>query len=102
MKKLFISQPMRGLTDAEIMRARRKAKAEAEEILNENVEVLDSFFAQCDHEVNPLYYLGKALMILSEADYAIFVEGWDKSRGCWHERNACEDYGIPILKACGR
>ena len=44
MKKLFISQPMRGKTDAEILAEREKAIASAERQLGEKVEVIDSFF----------------------------------------------------------
>ena len=44
MKKLFISQPMRGKTDAEILAEREKAVISAERQLGEKVEVIDSFF----------------------------------------------------------
>lgn len=44
MKKLFISQPMRGKTDEEILAAREKAIKSAERNLGEPVEVIDSFF----------------------------------------------------------
>lgn len=98
MKKLFISQPMRGLSDAEILAARQKAQADAEEILNEKVEVLDTFFEDFGHKVNPLYYLGRALTVLAKADGAIFIAGWREARGCRFEHSACEAYGIPVIK----
>lgn len=44
MKKLFISQPMNGKTNEEILKEREQAIKDAEEILNEEVEPLDSFF----------------------------------------------------------
>ena len=44
MKKLFISQPMRGKTDEEILAERKKAIESAERNLGEPVEVIDSFF----------------------------------------------------------
>lgn len=43
MKKLFISQPMRGKTDEEIFAERKNAIAGTEHYLNEEVEVIDSF-----------------------------------------------------------
>ena len=46
MKKLFISQPMRGKTDEEIIATREKAIKSAEEKIGEPVEVIDSFFSQ--------------------------------------------------------
>ena len=44
MKKLFISQPMKGKTNEEIEAERAKAVEEAKAVLNDDVEVIDSFF----------------------------------------------------------
>lgn len=44
MKKLFISQPMRGKSDEEILKEREKAIKSAEKQMDEPVEVIDSFF----------------------------------------------------------
>ena len=41
MKKLFISQPMRGKTDEEIFAERANAIQGAQEFLGEDVEVID-------------------------------------------------------------
>ena len=38
MKKLFISQPMRGKTDEEILAVREEAIAKAKELVGEQVE----------------------------------------------------------------
>ena len=43
MKKLFISQPMRGKTDEEILAVRAQAIQSAERVMGEKVEVIDSF-----------------------------------------------------------
>lgn len=65
MKKLFISQPMVDKTDEEIFAERKKAIAEAKELLGENVEVIDSY---TDVLMNPLGYLGYSITCLSKAD----------------------------------
>ncbi len=44
MKKLFISQPMRGKSNEEIIAEREKAVKAAAEKLGEPVEAIDSFF----------------------------------------------------------
>ena len=44
MKKLFISQPMKDKTDAEILAVREQAIQSAKNLLGEDVEVIDSFF----------------------------------------------------------
>ena len=42
--KLFISQPMRGKTDEEILEERNKAVQHVKDALGEDIEVIDSFF----------------------------------------------------------
>ena len=44
MKKLFISQPMNGRTDEEILKERKEVIKKAESMIGEPVEVIDSFF----------------------------------------------------------
>ena len=59
MKKLFISQPMRGKTDEEILAVRQKAIESAERNLGEKVEVIDSFFRNAPAEAAPPVVSGK-------------------------------------------
>ena len=42
--RLFISQPMRGKTDEQILDERNYAISRAKKILGDDVEVIDSFF----------------------------------------------------------
>ena len=70
MKKLFISQPMRGRSDEDILAEREKAIHEAEEMLGEPVEVIDSFFQAAPVDAKPLWFLGKSLELLAGADIA--------------------------------
>ena len=79
MKKLFISQPMRGKTDEEILAEREKAIASAERELGEKVEVIDSFFQGAPTDAKPLWFLGKSLELLSTADVAYFTKGWQEA-----------------------
>ena len=97
MKKLFISQPMNGKTDAEILEVRNKAIKSAERELGEKVEVIDSFFRNAPVEANPLWFLGKSLELLSEADVAYFAKGWEEARGCKIEYQCAIDYGIELV-----
>lgn len=46
----------------------------------------------------PLYYLGKSLEFLSDADVAVFVGDWSKTRGCQIEYQAAKAYGVPIVE----
>jgi hypothetical protein len=97
MKKLFISQPMRGKTNEEILAIREKAIASAERELGEKVEVIDSFFKDAPTEAKPLWYLAKALELLATADVAYFAKGWEEARGCRIENTCAIEYGIPLV-----
>ena len=98
MKKLFISQPMRGKTDEEILREREKAIASAEKHLGEKVEVIDSFFQAGPVEAKPLWFLGKSLELLSTADAVYFAPGWEEARGCRIENTCAVEYGITVIE----
>lgn len=97
MKKLFISQPMKGKTDEEILAERRKAVRSAERQLGEPVEVIDSFFQSAPADAKPLWFLGKSLELLAGADIAYFAKDWQKARGCKIEHECAVEYGIPRI-----
>lgn len=96
MKKLFISQPMRDKTDEEIKAERAKIVDIVTEKFGE-VEVIDSFFESAPHDAKPLWFLGKSLELLSNADIAYFAKDWDKYRGCKIEHTCAVEYGIDVI-----
>ncbi|MBQ1238741.1 MAG: hypothetical protein IIX71_01990 [Ruminococcus sp.] len=98
MKKLFISQPMRDKTNEQIKQEREKAVKIAQELVGEEIEVIDSFFENAPHDAKPLWFLGKSLELLSTADVAFFVKGWEEYRGCRIEQLAASQCGIPVLQ----
>lgn len=98
MKKLFISQPMKGKTDAEILAVREKAIKSAEKQVGESVQVIDSFFQNAPVNARPLWYLGESLKLLAEADVAYFVKGWDEARGCKIEHTCAVEYNIDRIE----
>lgn len=103
MKKIFISQPMNGLSEEDILKTRQAALAEARKILNEDVTEVDSYFKEAHAPQNVpegllgLYCLGKSLEKMAEADMVYFSRGWEKTRGCKIEQAAAIAYGIPRL-----
>ena len=97
MKRLFISQPMNGKTDEEILKVREKAIVSAEKHIGESVEVIDSFFQDPPIQVRPLWYLGKSIELLSTADVVYFVKGWEEARGCRIEHECVMEYGIDLI-----
>ena len=97
MKKLFISQPMRGKTDEEILAVREKAIESAKSYLGEDVEAIDSFFQNAPVDARPMWFLGKSIELLSTADVAYFAEGWEEARGCRIEHLCALEYGINVI-----
>ena len=100
MKKLFISQPMKGLTDEEILKAREEIKARAEQAIGEQVELIDSFVEDYPGEINKfilVWYLGKSILFLSQADIAYFGGDWRNARGCKIEYEVANAYGIKTI-----
>ena len=100
MKKLFISQPMRGLTDEEILKVREEIKARAEYVIGEPLELIDSFIEDYPGEIKksiPVWYLGKSIQFLSQADIVYFGGDWRNVRGCKIEYEIAIAYGIKFI-----
>lgn len=98
MIKVFISQPMQNKTDEQIEAERKRAmEAIKKEYDGEEVEIIDSFFKGAPHDAKPLWFLGKSFELLSTADVAYFVKGWDNYRGCKMEHTAAIEYGISVI-----
>lgn len=100
--KIFISQPMNGLSEDAILKQRNKAIESITEqfkINGEEVEIIDSYFK--DYNPNngciPLKYLSKSLELLADADLALFVGEWSSARGCIIEHECSIAYGINTL-----
>lgn len=99
MKKVFISQPMVDKTDDEIKAERNKAIENIKKETNDNdVEIIDSFFEGAPHDAKPLWFLGKSIQLLSNADVAYFIGDWKNYRGCKAENYLAKAYGIATIE----
>ncbi|WP_293961843.1 hypothetical protein [uncultured Fusobacterium sp.] len=97
MKKIFISQPMKGKTD-EFIKAERKYITDLLTKKYGEIEVLDTFFENAPHEAKPLWFLAKSLQFLSTADVAVFAKHWEEYRGCRIENTCAKEYGIEVIE----
>ena len=95
--RLFISQPMRGKTDEQILDERNYAINRAKKILGDDIEVIDSFFKGVPTDTSPLWYLGESIKLLATADVVYFCDGWDTARGCRIEQTCAVEYGINTM-----
>ena len=89
--KIFISQPMKDLSEEEIRHSRMKAVKKIKSLYGDDVEIINSYI---DGEGTPLWCLGKSIELLSTADVAYFLKGWNTARGCRIEYMCASDYGI--------
>lgn len=99
--KIFISQPMRGKTDAEILAERERAIKAAKAKWGDDVEILESFFQGAPSEAKPLWFLGESLKVMADADTIILCKGWSCARGCKAEIAAAEAYKLPVFFLIG-
>ena len=105
-KYLFISQPMSGLTNDEILKVREKATQFILDKYPQNdVLVLPSYKEQSDNAYNAasaVDLLGNAISLMARANVIYFVPGWQKSRGCQIEnevaRRWLEETGVELIE----
>ena len=96
MVKIFISQPMKDKTNQEIEQERKKIIEKVRKYFGE-IEVIDSFFKDAPHDARPLWFLGKSLELLSNANIIVLGKGWENSRGCRIEHECAVQYGISVI-----
>ena len=90
-KTFFISQPMNGLSDEQVLQERAAVISKAKAVFGDDAVPLETFFEDFSPDAKPLDYLAKA-------DVAVFAPGWEYARGCRIERQCAEEYGIPVLE----
>jgi hypothetical protein len=82
---------MKDLSEEEIRHNRMKAVKKIKSLYGDDVEIIDSYIDCGD---TPLWCLGKSIELLSTADVAYFLKGWNTARGCRIEYMCADNYGI--------
>ena len=97
MIKVFISQPMSGRKEKEIL-AEREAIKTLFTAWSDDKEIcfLESFIKGAEN-VDPLFCLGCAITDLSKADVVVFAPNWESARGCLVEQYCCKKYNKQIV-----
>lgn len=100
--KVFISLPMSGRTDAEIM-ALKDQLFEEYKAENPKAVLMDAYSDVMSHmgefytyEHPPIAMLAESLMCLADSDLIIMAPRWERYRGCQIEHQVAKEYGIPI------
>lgn len=111
--KVFISQPMTGVSIQDIRRERARFLSVWKEIqvsfgfneTNRGVHFIDSFLKEFNPETNDektrsIKFLSKSLELMADADIVYFACDPNKSRGCKIEYEVAKAYGKRIVIRC--
>ena len=82
---------MNGKTNEEV---REERKTLVNELTEQGYEVVDTVISEnapknCDEAI---YYLSKSIEFISKVDAIIFMNGWEKARGCKIEYEVAKNY----------
>ena len=96
--KVFISFPMNGKSYQELINERNSIISQCKMYFTDDAYYLDTIFDGENYNYSdPLYYLGKSISAMSDADVAVFARGWREAKGCLIEYECAEKYNVPIF-----
>ena len=109
-KNIFISQPMTGKSEEEILATRQKAIDEIHQLASKDgveINIIASYIddatrkrfeERVSDDINwDIYWLSKSLERLAMADTIWLCEGWEYSNGCNIELECATRYGVGIM-----
>lgn len=100
MKRVFISQPIKGKSYDEVIKVRTNASFYLKKLYpDEEIKIIESFIPAMYYDANnnPIVGLGTCISLMGNADLVYICKGWEESRGCSIERRVALDYNIPII-----
>lgn len=99
MKKLFISCPMKGRTKENIKKSMEQMHKIAEIMFDQKLEVIPTYIEDAppkdSHEA--VWYLGKSIQLMAEADFFVGVGYSEFFKGCMVESEVARQYGIASI-----
>ena len=100
MKKLFISVPMKGRKQEDILHSIKRMHEIAEVMVNERLEVIPSYIEDKPpvDSKEAVWYLGESIKKLSQADYMAKTDLSWQYPGCHTESEVANLYGIPAIR----
>ena len=91
---VFISLPMHGRSVEEI---RKRQHDIFNSIAKSGWVLMDTITDENPEDASRLWYLGRAIQLLGDADLVVFSDDWRKAKGCHVEHMACIKYGIAFI-----
>ena len=111
-KNIFISQPMSGKSEEEILATRQEAIDKIHRLFDadgEQVNIIDSYIDDATRNefqgrmgdaINwDIYWLSQSLQKLALADTIWLCDGWGHSKGCKIELECAMKYGLDIVSS---
>ena len=111
-KNIFISQPMTGKSEEEILATRQEAIDKIHQLFDadgEQVNIIDSYIDDATRNefqgrmgdaINwDIYWLSQSLQKLALADTIWLCDGWGHSKGCKIELKCAMQYGLDIVSS---
>lgn len=104
MKKLFVSLPMNGRDETDILEEQKYLLNVVNNDIcggNNEFELLDTLIQDeppVDSTYPRAFYLGNSIAKLAQADLVIFSSNWRDGQGCIIEHMTCSLYGIPYVE----
>lgn len=96
--KVFLSHPMHGYTEAEVMALREAAIEKLKPIYGDGITIIDNYHHDdAPENAGRVWHLGKSIQMMSEADLVVFCSGWVWATGCKIEQDICNRYNLPTI-----
>lgn len=96
--KVFISQPMHGLSEQEIETRRADIVNKLTEVTDKEIEVVNPIQREdAPENAGRLWYIGRAISDMDGCDLVIFANGWRAAKGCHSEREVVDIYDVKYL-----
>lgn len=95
--KIFVSTPMRGISDDVVLENQNKAIAWycSHYITDGEIELVNNIkHPNIPADAPAQYHLAESIRQMVDADVVIFAEGWEHARGCLVEMTICKLYNI--------
>lgn len=95
---IFLSLPMRGLSEEEIKEKISKYQHEVLQTMPicelREVHFIDSLI---DEEHTPIGYLAESIKMIDKSDMVVFCPDWQYTRGCLIENMVATSYGKQVV-----
>lgn len=105
MSKIFISQPMNGRFENDILKERDSIYIDWLDLNHYHAydELIDSYTkTNVPDGAGRLWYLGDSIQKMADADVVILAPGWEKAAGCCVEFEVAKRYGITTYRYDGK